>query len=264
MLNFNENNRNKLDNKTQHNLNYGSKQISMTSHDHLREYDMITDYKSTTLNISPEEFTITELHHPEIEETLIKNSSGAFNSLTQHTSTTLKNGPVSVKNANSQNEIPETNLRRQLNKYYNKSACKISSFEDTYYQNHLQLFKDDKIIIQDNYCNKGNEQDDAKIIETEEAEANDLIIHRSPCHNEISSIDLANGIGEISDFWSSDNMTNMILSNEKNAREHSYNWKYETNGKNNNRILKDNKVTHKTQKSSIWLPNMLFFKLNKC
>lgn len=46
----------------------------------LRELDVNTDYKSTTLNISPEELTITELHNPDIEETLLRNSSrGKFN-----------------------------------------------------------------------------------------------------------------------------------------------------------------------------------------
>ena len=180
LLKLNETNQNEAWKKSENNLIYDSKQINLPSHDNLREYDMITDYKSTTLNISPEEFTITELNNPEVEETLMKNSSGAFNSLTQHTSATIRNIPASVKNGNSNNEMCESNLRRQLSRYYNKSSSKINSFENAYCQNHLQLFKDEKIIIQDNYYNKENEQDDAKIIETEEAEANDLIIHRSP------------------------------------------------------------------------------------
>ena len=198
LLKFNEINQNRLEKQNLNKLNYEwSKQSNLLYRDHLRDLDINTDYKSTTLNISPEEFTITELNNPEIEETLMKNSSGGFNSTTQHTSATLKNIPIQIKESNSNNEIWESNMRRQLNQFYNKNPYKINSFEEICYPNHWQFFNDDKIIIQDCYMN-GSDQDDAKIIETEEAEANDLIIHRSP--NEISSIDLANGIGEISDF----------------------------------------------------------------
>jgi len=57
-------------------------------------------------------------------------------------------------------------------------------------------------LIVEDFREGYSDQDEAKIIETEEAEENNLFI---PKLKEISSINITNGIGEISDFNSEEN-----------------------------------------------------------
>lgn len=61
-------------------------------------------------------------------------------------------------------------------------------------------------IVIENYMEGENLQDEAKIIETEEAEENDFFMHKNKENKEISSIDMTNGLGEISDFNSEENL----------------------------------------------------------
>ncbi|CAI2360086.1 unnamed protein product [Moneuplotes crassus] len=150
------------------------------------------------LDISPEEFTITELNNPD-EDTMAKSSSVVISSIAGKTSSHAGESSEEYQHK-VEDKIPHQTLskkntvlnsvRRKLNEYYNRKAApnKTSS---------------PPIIIEkiEGY----NEQDEAKIIETEEAEENSLFMHRNKENKEISSIDITNGIGEISDFNSEEN-----------------------------------------------------------
>mmetsp|Transcript_4831 Transcript_4831/g.4081 ORF Transcript_4831/g.4081 Transcript_4831/m.4081 type:complete len:115 (+) Transcript_4831:131-475(+) len=78
-------------------------------------------------------------------------------------------------------------------------------------------FRFDSPFVVDNLGEGSNEQDDAKIIETEEAEENNMFMHKP---KEISSIDITNTIGEISDFNSEENY--MIQTNILTEKKPSF------------------------------------------
>ena len=72
---------------------------SVVSNNTLSHKNLEMKGESNTLDISPEEFTITELNIPEVEDTLVRNSSMGINSI-NHTTASRRNckaKPVAVK-----------------------------------------------------------------------------------------------------------------------------------------------------------------------
>lgn len=223
----------------------------------MRDLDTNTDYKSTTLNVFPDELTITELDTPEAEDTLSKATSiGVHSRVYDSTNQSKRNKTIFTSPGEKTKD--SSGLRYKLNDFYTQRV---------YASPKGNFYKDDQIVIQE-FHGEGTEQDDAKIIETEEAEENDLVIHRNKSNNEISSIDLTNGLGEISDFTSTDNMMNMLPSNDNsykrysftNATELSPSIKFEYEKSSSKQKIKISHEGTQRKKHSVCLPNMLFFR----
>lgn len=142
------------------------------------------------------------------------------------------------------------NLRNKLNDYYSKNS---------------EYSREADIVIRE-FNEQNTEQNDAKIIETEEAEENDLVMHRgSKSNNDISSIDFTNGLGEISDYNSAENY--MLNGNMESDKKPSFITSTEMFPSLNHGSEKSNSKDHhqdfeasKKPKSSICLSNMLFFR----
>jgi hypothetical protein len=223
----------------------------------LKDLDTNTDYKSTTLNVFPDELTITELDTPEAEDTLSKATSVGVHSRVYDSKCHNKRNKT-IFTSPGEKTKDSSGLRYKLNDFYTQRV---------YESPKGNFYKDDQIVIQE-FHGEGTEQDDAKIIETEEAEENDLVIHRNKSNNEISSIDLTNGLGEISDFTSTDNMMNMLPSNDNsykrysftNATELSPSVKFEYDKSGSKQKIKISHEGAQRKKHSVCLPNMLFFR----
>lgn len=252
----------------------------------LKVHDSNCEIKWTTLNISPKELTITELKNPD-DEDLLKANYATINSTTEYTAPSSKNNKKSATNSSHEEHRQGGYkcIRDKLNKFYSQRGKNSEHF----------LYKDDQILIHE-FHDENADQDDAKIIETEEAEENNLgfqnhkikplepdsaenlnfdnsaknssskskSISVSNILNGISSIDITNGVGEISDVWSSDNnMVNAMFPNDSTDKRamspFSPNSKTSIKNLNSNKA-RNYKIQHQKVKSSVWLPNMLYFK----
>jgi len=160
-------------------------------HRTLRDINSNTDLKSHPLIMSPKKRQIKKPLNSEIDEIVTKSSYSVSQSSYSH----YRTGKRQIEN------IDPLRMRNKLNDYYAQKE-----------QSPAKQDSGDKHIIVREYADNSTNQDEAKIIDTEEAEENDLVMHKRRPVNEISSIDLSSGLVDTSEFNSTDQMVHLLPS----------------------------------------------------